>query len=167
MSLAGVKRHQPVIAEDQRQRRHFERPEIDQQRLPGSSKQRRELVEQAAWTPTQRCSIRWQSRASSRRCGGSAPDAAVNARHSEIESAAEEERPLPLGTSPVISRRAPRTGTPAAPELGGGAPHEPAPVGVGVAIGFRLGEGIGSQLIESERLGLFQVQRLCLDPRLV
>ena len=30
-----------------------------------------------------------------------------------------------------------------------------------------MGEGIGSQLIESERLGLFQVQRLCLDPRLV
>ena len=120
------------------------------------------------WVPTQRCSIRWQMRASSRRSGGSASDSANNARQSDTASAAEDDRPLPWGTSPVIASRAPPTGSPAAcssataPRTNARQPS----VGPGPTHGRPTAGHPPTIIGELESVFLTEVERLRLDPRL-
>ena len=127
---------------------------------PASAAQRGELVEQAVAAPTQSFSTREHSFASSRRSAGSSWSAsASSARHSAVESAAEDDRPEPA-REVADDRQARRAhGAADGAELRDHAAHERAPAlgaaGVGEREGVLLAEVLraGLDAVAGDRLG--------------
>ena len=93
-------------------------PAVQAQGLALGAEERGELVEQARSgrrpSRSPRASTAARGRGGRGRVGWWSPASAISARASAVESAAEDDRPLPRGRSPAMRSRAPPTSWPAA-----------------------------------------------------